>query len=335
VLALMSMEQAYAVPLVLGLYVLAFGPGHHVMPRHRGPAPAGNAPRASAMGDLERLLPLAGALFVYGAFMAFWKGIPHGGPYAFSGSHVLLNAATYTGWSHEFWMTIPNIMSPDHIALSPSHLVLLAVVAYHLARRRWGVVLFGIGYYALAILPTLFLSQHTFLLHTYIPMVGIVYLLSVAIDDALRLRTWRPGVAYAIAVFVIAVYSWGSANAVRRNERATLSDTNTFTRSFVLRRAKIAENAHRDIARKVTNGVVFDRVQMVYGGRPEALWNMNNFQGAVGNGGAIRLTLGNPGAVVTFHTTAKLPPVDTPRTLTLFYTDFGNCFTLDEVQKRR
>lgn len=90
-----------------------------------------------------------------------------------------------------------------------------------------------------------------------------------------------------------------------------------------------------DVARIVSPDARVDRIVMIYGGQPNALWNILNVKAAIGGASALRLFLDDADLGVAFHTFANPPGNRTPRTQSLIYTDLGECYTVDEVRDRR
>lgn len=318
VLALLSMEQACAVPIILLVYAVTV-----------------SEERLDVRTLAQRLMPHGVVLVIYLVWVLMIKGVPESGPYAMGfGANVLRNLYTYTGWMYQYWLVI-QYRAPEGLYVSASHIVMLVLIAYHVLRGHPRVAIFGVITFTVTILPVLFLSNHLFYLHTYMASVGPLFLLAAAIDDIVRFRFYffRPFATAGIAVMIVTALSL-SAVRVRQSEAAVMGEDVPYPRSFVFRRANIAERVRDDVARIVNPDTRVDRIVMIYGGQPDALWNILNVKIAIGEASALRLFLNNPDLDVAFHTFADPPGRRTPWTQPLIYTDLGECYTIDEVRDR-
>jgi hypothetical protein len=294
-LALCSAEQTFGVPVILLGYSILLGDRQ----------PGRNRLRKT-VSDLSTHLSL---MLIYLVFIGVWKTAPREGYYVFSyGTNVLVNLATYVGWTLQFGVALPSHMATGKIVWGLSHVSLAVLVLYHLARRRWRETLFGIGFFVVTIAPTLFLVNHTFYLHTYIPVFGVLYLLALLLEDVLSIRLLR---SHLVRVVLLAAVLVGVTAMtfvmVRRNEQylfLSLShDTAWFKRSFVLRRAEIARKMYNCLVSYRPLDEHVEKVYMVYGreaGRDKAKWNKDNVVAATGYGSLISLIYERPDMPVTF-----------------------------------
>jgi hypothetical protein len=121
-----------------------------------------------------------------------------------------------------------------------------------------------------------------------------------------------------------------SYTMVRHNEREQMHGSWGFKKSFVLRRAEIAEAAYRSISSAKAGAPAPDAVIMVYG-RPggKGSFNMRNVIAALGDGSAIRLFYDMPDLDVRF--TSIDDPVSseiTDRTHLYNFDDGGGCLPM-------
>jgi hypothetical protein len=324
IVALLSAEQTFAVPLILVARAWLF-PG-----RPRGRPVFWRAPVV--------YLPHLVVLAVYAVFMAVWKSPPASGPYTFSfGANVAVNLLTYIGWSLQFAAAIPYAMQSDAVQWSMSHLLMLTLLAYLVVASRWREAVFGVVAFVLAILPTLFLSGHTFYLHTYIPSFGVLYLIAIAVENGLQHRAvQKRGVRQAVVVAAVALMGVASFVMVRKNVAYRLLDHEDMPRSFVLRRASIARNVRDGMAAEAPFDPSVTRVYMVYareGGRDEAKWNNDNVVAATGWGSLPPLVYGNPALETIFKVTGDaVEPEVLPFSDIYFYDDFGHSFLVEPVK---
>jgi hypothetical protein len=317
VLALCSVEQSFGVPLILFLYAVLF--------KDRIKA------RGGMRATLDRLSPHLWTMALYLVFMGAWKTLPVDTYYSVSvGKNVLVNFATYSGWVLQFGATLPSRMATGRVEWSLSHIFFVLLFVYHLAWKRWRQSLFGLGYFLVAISPTLILENHTFYLHTYIPSVGVLYLLGLVADDALSIRIFKAGTlkTASLTVFLAAITVM-SFVMVRRNENYPFLGVQEYRRSFVLRRADIAKNIHDGLIkyRPFREGV--KGVYMIYGreeGRDTARWNNENIVVATGNGSLVNLLYGRMEMPVVFKIAGDAIPGSNRQTYDLYvFGDFGDC----------
>ena len=128
-----------------------------------------------------------------------------------------------------------------------------------------------------------------------------------------------------------------SGRVVRRNEHATLPQSEGYRRSFVIRRAIAAGNIWESIERGRGFGEAGDRVVMVYG-RPidldRAGWNNQNVIDATGKGALFALLYDRPRLSVEFTLEASLPQIDAVGADVFIYDDLGNCQRVSDTYRR-
>lgn len=316
-LALASLEQAFALPLIL----VAFA----VLDVGRPEA------RRSAGEVLRGLSWHLGAMAAYLLFMLVYKGTPQEGPYVLTvGKNAVENLLTYLAWTVHFWVSLPRQMNAGAGGFSGTHAVLAVLILYQLFKKRIKAVVFGLTYFLSTISPALFLTNHTFYLHTYVPAFGILYLLAAAAEDALSLRVVRStGVRFGVLLVVLAGITTMSYVNVRKNEKLTLSDNGGYKQSFVLRRAEIARNVYDTIMKWKSPDEKVAKVYMVYafeGGRDEAIWRNENVKAATGMGRLVNLIYHKPDMPVVFRDREeRLDMSELDVTDVYFYDDLGNC----------
>jgi NADH:ubiquinone oxidoreductase subunit K len=313
-LGLASMEQAYAVPLILLLYALL--------------RPSGR--RLSTY--IRVIAPCLALLATYLAFMLIWKGVPESGPYAVRiGSNVLSNLLIYLQWAYDFAAVMPLMEAVYRPGLTVAHVFLALLVVYNLARGRRDTVLFGLSYYALAILPLLLLQRHTYHLHNYVPLLGLLYLLTPALKDFQELLfRWKPRAgAYAVPVLIV-LLAVVSFTRIRANESNMISETYLLPENSVLRKAIIARNIRDDLLARVTTAPVGGGLHMVYRGPDD--WLKATVEAALGEGDAVRLFYSEPRLEVHFHATAgTISDYDPATSAVIFFDHLGHCQTADEI----
>jgi hypothetical protein len=317
-LALASLEQTAALPLVLAAVAWLRPAG-------------GRRLRWREIG--ATLWPHAAVMAAYLALIFLWKTLPGEGDYDFRvGGNVVRNLVAYLGWSLDYHMVMPQEMAVPALSFRVAHGVLIALVAYHLARRRWRDVVFGLGTYLAAIAPVAFLENHTFYLHTYVPAIGIVYLVARAAADLFAaVGARRQEMAYSLASIVLVAFAVLCYTDARRNENIRRDDGSQYRRSFVIRRAVAAGNTYEVLRRARGRGRTVDAVYMVYGrtiNLEEATWNQMNVQAALGNGTALRLFYDSPDLGVGFLRLEEFDPsLRGPRTDVFFHDDIGHVRT--------
>jgi len=322
ILALLSIEQTFGVPIFLFLYAwLAPGaPNKGVKPNEA----------------LNKLAPHVTVMAVYLVFMAFWKTVPQTGSYAFAlGPNVAINFLTYIGWSLHFGVVLPSRMATGAVPWHVSHFLVLLLVVYHVVRKRWREVAFGLACVVFTLFPALFLSNHTFYLHTYIPAFGILYLIALLADDVFALSWLRSGrVRVAALALVLLTMSLVSFVMVRKNEQYKMFGLIDSQRSFVLRRAFIARNIYNCVvAGRSPEGEV-QKVYMVYGrkeGKDEAKWNNKNVVAATGRGSLIKLIYNDPEIPVEFKVAGDAIAWDDQFISDIFFfDDYGGCVSVEK-----
>ncbi len=319
VLALSSYEQTLAAPAVLfGWY--AMRRGLRALP-----------------GAVRRFWEQPAILVLYLGFTLGVRGVPDSGPYVMSvGAHVLDNLREYTGIACALWMVFPSYGLPDGFTVS--HAVLIVLTGFLVFRRRLKEIAFGLGTFLALLAPVLFTRDHTHSFHLYVPAVGVWFLAAVAMDELLALvpaaarkpaRTLMAGVA--VVVFT------GSTLALRENTMATLSESVPLARSFVLRRAVLAERMLNDIGVRTRLKGRPGRMVLLYQ-QPQYVANWRNVYSALGEGSAVRLYLGSPDLEVQFVPPLDIPLPDDPDVEVMVYSELGRCYTAAEVadaQRRR
>jgi hypothetical protein len=316
VLALGCVEQTFGAPvLLLGFFFIVRRDG------------AGRGLRSL----VRKLSPHFAMMVVYLLFFTIWKKSPSEGYYAFHfGTNITVNLVTYLGWTLQFWAALPSRMAIGRIDWSIIHLLAVFLVLYQVLRGRWREAAFAVLYFVVTISPALFLKNHTFYLHTYIPAFGLLYLLAHVFEDAFGLRRLRPvNVKIAVLSLVIISVSAGSFEMVRRNERYNMFNFIEMQRSFVLRRASIARAVYSTINAEKPFAETTEKVHMVYAreeGRDKAMWNRKNVVSATGNGSLINLIYGRPDLEVVFGTAGDEIPWEEQFVSDIyFFDDFGNC----------
>jgi hypothetical protein len=317
--ALLCFEQTFGIPLLLLLVALF--------------RLEGSGPRRSIDCTLRVLAPHLALIVIYVTFMTLWKGLPSDGSYAFAlGRNVAVNLTTYLGWVTDFGADFPSVTTGETIRLVPGHAILALLVAYTVARRRFRELLFGLSYYLLCLSPTLFLREHTYYLHTYVPAFGFAYLIALFFNDVFRIRAVGKKAAWAGVFAVLVIMSVVSFTMVRKNERDKMLDDPVLKESFVLRRAETAENAYRSM---MTSGTRFGEVGSVYlvYGRPggKDMFNVQNVVVALGYGSAIRLFYEKKNLDVRFGLIDEPIEADSKKPIHFYYfDDVGNCFPTDD-----
>lgn len=315
VLALMSYEQTLAAPLVLaGWFALRHGVG------------------AAFRTVRIRLWEQPAILLIYLMFTLGVRGVPDAGPYVMSvGMHVLDNLRTYTGLAYAIWIVLPAYGLPG--GFTASHAAMILAVVFLLFQRRSREVAFGLGAFLALLAPLLFIKDHTHSFHLYVPAIGTWFIAAVAIEEALagvRVRAERTVrhalVGAALLVFVVSTF------VVRANAVAVVSESMLLPRSFVLRRAVLAERMRDDIlARSKLRGKP-GRMILVYP-YPQYRANWLNVHSALGQGSGVRLILESPNLDLVFVPPADPPPADDPSIEVMIYTEMGRCYTVAEVQE--
>jgi hypothetical protein len=321
VLALLSAEQTFGVPVILVLYAWL------------KPSPAPE--RGGVRGALVAFAPHLAVMAVYLLFMGVWKTAPSEGGYAFAfGANVAVNLMTYMGWSLQFGASLPSWMQNSSVPWSVSHVFVLVLIVYQLARRRWRETAFGVTYFLVAVLPTLFLTGHTYFLHTYIPAVGVLYLIALFVDDLVDLSWLRTAaVRLSFLGVVLAAMTTVSFVMVRNNEKLTMFDTDNVQRSFVQRRASIAKNVYDDLNDMKPFDEHVEKVYLVYareGGREEGLWNNDNVMAAMGWGSMLPLVYERPDLETVFKVMGDaVEGRELMNADVYFYDDIGNLFPME------
>lgn len=321
-LALGSIEQVAALPLVLTLYACALEP------------PGPSAPRITAAAR-KTAGPLAAAI-IYIIFMLIWKQLPGAGPYTLHfGGNLIDNLLVYLNWAYAFSIQIPFLINNVSSGLTVSHLLLLAVVLFNLARGRSMMVTIALAYYFLTIIPVLPLQNHTFFTHTYIPALGMLLLLGWIMDEFFAVvAAWdKNGAPYYIAVFFVLLPVM-SFFQIRKSITTPMREDYPLPRNYVLRRAIIAETAYNAITARKIDLPPGGKFFMVFMG--EQSWYSSNVIGALGQGDALKLFYSDPElrifANVKGDTLDHYTPEDSQ---ILFYDYLGNFFTNNEIATKQ
>jgi hypothetical protein len=247
------------------------------------------------------------------------------------------NLVVYLGWVVQFWAALPSRMALGRIPWSITHIVVATIVVYNLLRKRWRETAFGMLFFVVTISPALFLKDHTFYLHTYIPAFGVLYLIARTIEDVLGVPALRSiRVQQAILTVVLVVVTAGSFEMVRRNRRYKMFDMIDMPRSFVLRRAEIARTVYGAISAEAPFGDHVEKVYFVYAreeGYKEAKWNRTNVEEAIGRGSLINLIYNRPDIEVVFGVAgAQITRGEQYVSDIYFFDDYGNCMKMDPVE---
>lgn len=317
-LAIGSVEQVAAIPLVLALYAYSL----------ESPGTAG--PRFAAAAR-KTAVPLAAAI-IYFIFMLIWKRLPYAGPYTLHfGGNLIDNLLVYLHWAYAFSIQIPFLINDLRSGLTISHLVLLAAVLFNLARGRSMLVMIALAYYILTIFPVLPLQNHTFFTHTYIPAFGMLLLLGWIADEFFAvLASWDgKGAPYYIAVFFVLIPVMSFVQ-MRKSITTPMREDYQLPRNYVLRRAIIARTAYDDIMARKINLPSGGKFFMVFMG--EQSWYSSNVIGALGQGDALKLFYGDPDLQIFANVKGDTLDAYTPgNSQILFYNYLGNFFTDNEI----
>jgi hypothetical protein len=245
------------------------------------------------------------------------------------GKNVAENLRQYSGLSYAFWLFYPQYGLP--LGFTPSHVAWLLVVLVGVLLGAFRPLLFGISAYLMFLAPVLLTSEHTHSVHFYLPALGVVFLLASAVDAARRMigARWHR-VVDASAVAAAIIVAAGSVSALHRNVVATLSAEINLPRSFVLRRAVLAQRICDGVQDRWTASGR-GRLVMVYPGRQHAA-NWRNVMTAVGGGSALRILLRDPDLDVVFVPPAPMPGPDEFGEFIVF-SEVGDCYTIDEYKE--
>jgi hypothetical protein len=245
------------------------------------------------------------------------------------GALALTYLREYSSLTYAIWLFFPQYGLP--VGFTPSHAVLIVVVVFLMIRRRFREIAFGLGTFLALLAPLLFVKDHTHSFHLYVPALGTWFLAAVAIEELLvrvpsRRTAARLLAGVALVVFVV------SAVVLRRNTVPVVGDPLELPRSFVLRRAVIAERMGDDLLRRTQLRGKPGRLVLVYP-YPEFLANWRNVHAALGQGSGVRLLLQSPNLDVLFVPPADPPLATDPTIEVMIYTELGRCYTVAEVQE--
>jgi len=263
--------------------------------------------------------------------MLLWKGLPGEGVYGVHfGANIVRNLATYAAWSLHYFTVLPGLAGAGEFTFQKMHGVAIALVAYHLIRGRWQHVLLGLMFFVVMALPAAVLDKHTYFLHTYIPSLGITYLVALAAGDVLTMRPFRStdGLRGVLGVTLV-VLTAAAFHYSRANEKTVAPWSDPFRSSFVIRRALISQTMFSSIGDQKSpdaDGVVlvYSRTQFARGNKES--WNNDNVINAVGGAAGIRLLYGRCDLEVRFTTLGEDLALSEPHGVDVFYyDDLGNC----------
>ncbi|MFQ5510316.1 MAG: hypothetical protein ACE5EO_00550 [Candidatus Krumholzibacteriia bacterium] len=322
VLAVLSLEQTFAAgPLLVVLAALGIGG------RRRSPSEI-----------LRTLWPHVLVFSVYTLARVF-KGVPDSGYAGFAyGRNVLENLAAYLGAMTNPWPAVSNRITAAPLAPRVTHVILVALVGYHLVRRRVTPVVFAGAFVLATLFPTLFLREHEFYYHTYPAALGVFYLSALALSDLFRIRALRAPRARVVTASVLVAGLFGTSLVSVHTQLRRASDPRVWAdASFVIRRSRLGRTIHDDIVSKVGNGQGIRTVHMVYydwqqvdtGGRKRDLfW-------ALGNGALVAMALGDPSINVVLEPDRQwISRGESPGTRVLMVDREGHVYTLSEVRGR-
>ncbi|MEE9271544.1 MAG: hypothetical protein V3V49_14940 [Candidatus Krumholzibacteria bacterium] len=321
VLALSAMEQTFAVPLFLGLFFFLRGKAQPFKER------IGRA--------LKPTWPLLAIMVVYLLFIFFRRGIPKAGPYDFAiGWNVLSNILTYLEWMFNVSIEMPFRFATYSTGVTAVHFLILLIIIYNIARGRRNVVILGLSFYIMALLPVLFLQGHKAFTHNYVPAFGMLYLVAPVIEDLYSVVS-RAGprfvrVSVATIVVMLAIISY---TKVRINETNTIGLDRKLPRNVVFRRASIARNAYDDLMRNKADIYKDGNLVMVYPG--DTSWYVQNVIAAVSDGDAFKLFFSAPKLKVQFHADKESLPEYPVRSAVFFFDYRGHCYTIEEMRARQ
>ncbi len=265
------------------------------------------------------------------------KGVPDSGFAGFAyEKNVLENVVTYLGALTNPWPVVSGLITGDPLAFRWPHAVLIALVVYHLNRRRFGAVVFAIGFLLVTLFPTLFLRGHQFYYHTYVPSLGVMYLFALALNDffGMAMMSGRRARVVVTSLVVVGVFV-GSFSMVRANFKRATDPATWEDASFVIRRATIGKRIHDDLLAKAGDTRATRTVHMIYfvrekgqagGGERDLFW-------ALGNGAAVALTLGDPSIEVVLDIDPKrLYEEETATSRVFLYDRVGHVYTLADIR---
>jgi hypothetical protein len=318
VLALLSLEQTYALALLLFL---------HAYLREKTGSSGGRARRA-----LRETFPYLIVMALYLLYMAAAKGIPGEGPYRYSfGTNIISNLLTYLDWVFAFSVVMPFAVDSSPTGLTTAHVVLALLVVYNLAKGRRRTVIFACAYYATTILPVLFLQGHTFYLHDYVPAVGIVLLVAPVLEDFFKaVQDWKREFAPLAAAGLVILAMVVCYTKVRTNETSYIRPDLPLPKNFVLRRELVARNSYNDLMMKTRASNPPKNLFLVYTGKAD--WYKDNVMAALGRSSALKLFYSEPRLNVAFLDKGEQPRGFDPRNSAILYFDYtGHCMTPDEA----
>ncbi len=316
-LALMSAEQTYAVPILIFLYAYLNMPS----------LPQGKR----IIKSLKDSTPSSILLGLYVIFILFWKRVPGEGAYDFHlGTNVVANLLTYLDRIFHFSLLFPFLINRADAGLTFTHLLFLMLVIYNVARGRGKQTLFALAFYLLTILPLLFLTLHTYYTHLYIPSFGVLYLLAFVVEDFLKaLAEWKKSAFNYSPLLFLLILSIICYTKVRENELSSPYSKLLLPDNFVLRRAIMAKNLLVDIEQKDTEKLQHKEIFMISLSGKET-WFSKNVIAAIGGDHALKLLYRDPDLKVHLLDVNTVPKERPRDSLLFFYDDIGHCFTAEE-----
>jgi hypothetical protein len=273
---------------------------------------------------------------LYIIFMLVWKRIPKGGPYEFYfGANILANLLTYFDRVFHFSSLYPFVSGKADSGLTIIHIFIFVLIMYNIARGRARQVFFAIFFFLLTIAPLLFMKDHAFYNHLYVPAFGIFYLLALVIQDLTGLLSaWnRRYTGYSAAVFIL-LLSLTCYTKIRANETNYVRADCRLPRNFVLRRAIISRNTYEDIKEKTSWRPRNGNLYMISAGNIKS-WYATNVVSSLGGGDALKLFFGDPGLDIFFLSKGDTIKEFDPKTsLALMFDDMGHCYTSLEATEK-
>lgn len=196
------------------------------------------------------MLIAGGALFVASGLHARMFATAPSLPYVTDyGARLWVHLATQIVWGVAAWRPYPDrIAAPDPRLVWPA-LVVVLFVAYAIWTARGDArraIVAAVVWYVALLLPVLPLANHAYAYYGYVPQMGFVMLLGVAIDWASR--RWRASVPVRVAIgaAVIVVSILAAAHNARTHESLTLPKS-TVPHDSVVRAGRAADALLRGI----------------------------------------------------------------------------------------
>lgn len=211
------------------------------------------APSGTRTARLRVIAPALAA----GALLWTWillardaTGSLQGEAYAFgAGSHVLANLRDYAAWA----LDRGGQLAPTGVGgAAPGWLGVAALAALAFASWWSPAAAAGLALFALALLPVLPLSHHTYVHYLYLPFAGWCVSLAAALEGVAG--RWRDRLeAWAVAVILVFFAALAGAGAITRTASTLTRDGQLPADSFV-RRMSVARHAWESIGRELPAG---------------------------------------------------------------------------------